>query len=84
MQERFEIGVPRVSGIGPELIDTARVVFGSGLKDSGGSVNPWFVLMLGSFALAGLAGARAIQNERDKRMSISERLKSLRRKKGDK
>ena len=36
----------------------------AGLLPSGGASSPWFALMLGAFALAGLAGARAMTGRR--------------------
>jgi hypothetical protein len=36
----------------------------AGLLPSGGASSPWFALMLGAFALAGLAGARAMSERR--------------------
>ncbi len=36
----------------------------AGLLPTGGASSPWFALMLGAFALAGLAGARAMTGRR--------------------
>lgn len=68
-------GAPKVVATGASL--TAATCTGAaagvtppktgnaGLLPSGGASSPWFALMLGAFALAGLAGARAMTGRRD-------------------
>ena len=56
-------GAPKVVTSGVALTPggpTPPSTGNAGLLPSGGASSPWFALMLGAFALAGLAGARAM------------------------
>lgn len=62
-------GAPRNVAQGVSLTAGAATVTppktgNAGLLPSGGASSPWFALMLGAFALAGLAGARAMTGRR--------------------
>jgi len=62
-------GAPKTVATGVTLTGCAGSVSppktgNAGLLPSGGASSPWFALMLGAFALAGLAGARAMTGRR--------------------
>jgi hypothetical protein len=65
-------GAPRTVATGVALANCTGAAGGvtppktgnAGLLPSGGASSPWFALMLGAFALAGLAGARAMTGRR--------------------
>lgn len=60
-------GAPKVVASGVALTAGGPVppkTGNAGLLPSGGVSSPWFALMLGAFALAGLAGARAMTGRR--------------------
>jgi hypothetical protein len=60
-------GAPRTVATGVTLTTTGVTppkTGNAGLLPAGGASSPWFALMLGAFALAGLAGARAMTARR--------------------